>query len=350
MSSNHFSYFRVKNFKRFKDLEVKDIGQFNLVLGDNNVGKTSFLEGLSFNENFDFFLTCLASYLDRKGISGAELLGGAWESFVNKNELVINNYVTTTFITSEENKQKEFPIAFDKLTKDLFLRNSTAQFDEFVNGEKFEKRNWQINNPKTYTHNFDFVSPVTTNLNGDNAKLVDLYSTLINSGSRQLKNDFVNILRSIDDSILNIDFDPVSVKDKVMLTVESEKFDGRILLALQGDGFIALFRIILHTMLFKGKKLMIDEIDAGIHYSRMKDYWKVILQSAKENDVQIFATTHNRECMESYKNALEELGEAYMSKARTITLKESPKTKDIIAFTNTFDVLQDAIEAGNDLR
>lgn len=29
MSNNHFSYFQVKIFKRFKDLEVKDIGQNN---------------------------------------------------------------------------------------------------------------------------------------------------------------------------------------------------------------------------------------------------------------------------------------------------------------------------------
>jgi len=38
--------FNVKNFKRFKFFEVKDIGQFNLIVGDNNVGKTSFLEAL----------------------------------------------------------------------------------------------------------------------------------------------------------------------------------------------------------------------------------------------------------------------------------------------------------------
>ena len=58
MTNQHLSYFKVNNFKKFKSLEVKDIGQFNLIVGDNNVGKTSFLESLLFNEtNYNQFLS-----------------------------------------------------------------------------------------------------------------------------------------------------------------------------------------------------------------------------------------------------------------------------------------------------
>ena len=34
-----------------------------------------------------------------------------------------------------------------------------------------------------------------------------------------------------------------------------------------------------------GKRLMIDEIDAGIHYSRFKIFWKTIIKAAKANNV-----------------------------------------------------------------
>ena len=44
MENQHLTYFKVENFKKFNSLEVKDIGQFNLIVGDNNVGKTVFLE------------------------------------------------------------------------------------------------------------------------------------------------------------------------------------------------------------------------------------------------------------------------------------------------------------------
>ena len=47
MENQHLTYFKVENFKKFDSLEVKDIGQFNLIVGDNNVGKTCLLEALS---------------------------------------------------------------------------------------------------------------------------------------------------------------------------------------------------------------------------------------------------------------------------------------------------------------
>ena len=51
MEAKHLSYFKVENFKRFDSLEVNDIGQFNLIVGDNNVGKTSLLEALLFDDD-----------------------------------------------------------------------------------------------------------------------------------------------------------------------------------------------------------------------------------------------------------------------------------------------------------
>jgi hypothetical protein len=43
-----------------------------------------------------------------------------------------------------------------------------------------------------------------------------------------------------------------------------------------GEGANKLFRILLQLTLCKGKRLMIDEIDAGIHHSRFAAFWKVI--------------------------------------------------------------------------
>ena len=69
METKHLSYFKVENFKRFDNLEVKDIGQFNFIVGDNNVGKTSLLEALLFDdEDYNQFLSSLAYSLFVKGI------------------------------------------------------------------------------------------------------------------------------------------------------------------------------------------------------------------------------------------------------------------------------------------
>ena len=61
MSKEHLTYFKVENFKRFDSLELTDIGQFNLVVGDNNVGKTSLLEALCVDSNYENFIFALAN-------------------------------------------------------------------------------------------------------------------------------------------------------------------------------------------------------------------------------------------------------------------------------------------------
>ncbi|WP_165764121.1 AAA family ATPase, partial [Flavobacterium covae] len=80
MSNNHLTYFKVENFKKFDALEVKNIGQFNLIVGDNNVGKTclleallvevriddDFLSGLFYTTNLEYFLFAL---IERKLIN-----------------------------------------------------------------------------------------------------------------------------------------------------------------------------------------------------------------------------------------------------------------------------------------
>ena len=46
----HLTSVKIENFKLFDTLEVNDIGGINLIVGDNNVGKTTFLESLVFDE------------------------------------------------------------------------------------------------------------------------------------------------------------------------------------------------------------------------------------------------------------------------------------------------------------
>ncbi len=48
----------INNFKGFKDFELKNLKKFNFIVGDNNVGKSSFLEAAVVSE--DFYKTAAA--------------------------------------------------------------------------------------------------------------------------------------------------------------------------------------------------------------------------------------------------------------------------------------------------
>jgi AAA15 family ATPase/GTPase len=117
-----------------------------------------------------------------------------------------------------------------------------------------------------------------------------------------------------------------------------------------GDGTIKLFRLLAEIVINRGNRLMIDEIDTGIYFKRFKNFWKVILQTAKDNDVQLFMTTHNEECIRYFKEVIDEDLPEFKKDVRNITLVENAKTKEVTAHTYDFEQFEHAINVGNEVR
>ncbi|MEA3315349.1 MAG: AAA family ATPase, partial [Campylobacterota bacterium] len=67
-----------------------------------------------------------------------------------------------------------------------------------------------------------------------------------------------------------------------------------------GDGIKQFIIIFLSLYLNKDKVIFIDEIENGIHYTLLDKLWEIILTISKEQNVQVFTTTHSKECIESY--------------------------------------------------
>ena len=55
--------------------------------------------------------------------------------------------------------------------------------------------------------------------------------------------------------------------------------------------------------------LLLDEAENGIHHSRQADFWKMVLQTAQQHNVQVLATTHSWDCVVGFARALNQLEE-----------------------------------------
>ena len=64
-----------------------------------------------------------------------------------------------------------------------------------------------------------------------------------------------------------------------------------------GDGLRRLLALRLAVVGANHGFLLIDEIDAGLHWTAMEDVWRLVVEVAKKSDVQIFATTHSLDCI-----------------------------------------------------
>ena len=70
-----------------------------------------------------------------------------------------------------------------------------------------------------------------------------------------------------------------------------------------GDGALRLFGVAMALASSRDGFLLIDEAENGIHYSLQRDYWRMVLRTAQENNVQVVATTHSWDCVKGFAQA-----------------------------------------------
>jgi AAA15 family ATPase/GTPase len=63
---------------------------------------------------------------------------------------------------------------------------------------------------------------------------------------------------------------------------------------------LRVFQLLLKVFPAKGGFLLIDEFENGLHYSVQEKIWMVLFELSKKLNIQIFATTHSWDCIESF--------------------------------------------------
>jgi AAA15 family ATPase/GTPase len=178
--------------------------------------------------------------------------------------------------------------------------------------------------------NYTFIS-IQNNMNEAIRNMIDELK-LMN------KYDYINGLMN---DIFNIEKIDV-IKNKVMLQQSGTFLE----LSNFGDGLRSLFSIIIVLLTHKEKIVFIDEIENGIHYSLLDDLWEIILKISKEQNVQVFATTHSKECIESYARVAKKLED------EDVTYIKMSKQKDgsIYAGVREYKILENSISQDHEVR
>ena len=83
------------------------------------------------------------------------------------------------------------------------------------------------------------------------------------------------------------------------VVVKLRDSDMRMPLGSMGDGIRRMLALTLAVSKSRNSVLLVDEIDTGLHYSVMSSMWKMIIESAARNNTQVFATTHSQDCLTS---------------------------------------------------
>ena len=119
--------------------------------------------------------------------------------------------------------------------------------------------------------------------------------------------DMVEALRIIDPGISAVS---IVVREAAhrwrTAMVRSADFNRPVPLRSFGDGMARIFAVILSLVNARDGILLIDEFENGLHYTAQLDVWRMIFRLARDLDVQVFATTHSWDAVESFAEAANE--------------------------------------------
>lgn len=306
MSDTRFlEYLDIENFKCFKHLKVPDLGRVNLIGGDNNVGKTAFLETgyincTSRNKDFDAFFNALKSTVTFRNYANPEKQrnpSGQFENVITKG---IENFQDFTL------KSNLASIRFQPAKKEFHtIFNVRLEEEE----RTFENIAFEVT---FITGNHLFLPSFT--LTNDN--LAALFDAIQSNDKETFLNESLNFF---DARITKFKFNVRPPIPICYLAQESYP------LASFGGGLSHFIAILCAIWVSKNGQLFIDEIENGIHYTKYAKLWELIFKISQEANCQVFATTHSKECIEAFSRV--QWNEHFLEEARNTAFFEFARAK-----------------------
>ena len=282
--SNHFiKNIEIKNFKCFENFKAEGFGRVNLIGGKNNVGKTAFMEAIYLiNPKKDLNFLIRMRYI-------SDILLDLWDEIGKK---FINNFIKAKV---EAYQNYEIKTNLVKLEKNIIFKSSN----------KSTKTNYD-----TY------------------------YGKIIENALEDKVDDYIKEFDNSIDKFRIIKSQPHCQKNGNFYNINEF-----------GEGLGKFISLILLVLSSKDTILLIDEIDNGIHYSNLDKLWEIILKISIEQKVQVFATTHSKECIESYARVAKKLEDEEIS-----FIELCKREDEIKAFVYPYDWFIDEIEQEHEVR
>ncbi len=290
MSEHFIREIEIKNFKCFNDFKADGFGRVNLIGGKNNVGKTAFMEAI--------FLASDIKSIDSIDFINSffviETLREVLKSYSGE-MLVLEIIKVFEKYQNIEIKTKDFYIHLE-IQKDMLQ-------DKFLINGKDSRVSRKLSN-EFFINSYELWNFIPSYIIGN--KLI--FSIFNQIKKQRKKTQLNNILKQFDNNIL--EFEIIDNQPQVFLD-SSQKFQNILEL---GHGLKRYIVIIASILINRDGFLFLDEIENGIHHSQLDKLWNIILTISKEQNVQVFATTHSEECIKALVTANKEDVKTYQPK------------------------------------
>jgi AAA15 family ATPase/GTPase len=344
--SQNLEHLTIHQFRGLKNLELRDLGTINLLVGANNSGKTSVLEAIAIycrpldpkawlNTSWSreikssrkpqldalrwLFPQSKQDYY-RDFYAGEILAEGEGDFPLRKLEAIYEEIEGTyTLNDIQENLDNElFSEDLIQRGADLLVRVAVPQHSfEITNFDKvtIEQGYWVTE------HHFELWESERSVFGKKRSKLnlsVETISpfshrieqlqveSLSNAIEQRFKSEIIELLQNLDQGIINLEILSTSRNRKERLYIDHKDI-GIAPLSAFGDGVRRLLYIASTLVKAKGGVLLIDELESSIHTQVLDRSFSWLIKACQEREIQLFVTTHSLEAVDAILNSIEKL-------------------------------------------
>ena len=317
---------RVEGFRGLKELDVPRLSQVTLIAGENGVGKTTLLEAIQvFAARSSVGVLSSVLRSRREVILGVNEEGNPtadldWESLFwgwysgSDQRITIGSELADV----ELRISVVSPLDIDDADVDFFFGSASDSDIIF----KVQTKTGPYRYVSTATgprhrayrrrqapYEAGFPKEVAVTRLGpdvvDDDEIADMWDELIDTGGS--KRIVLNSLSEMYGKRIT-DLDMLGVRSGFGRGNRRAKAsivgrDRPVPLKSLGDGAMRIVGNLMAVSRSEIDLVLVDEIENGLHHSIQEQFWRAMIDAAYTNGTQLIATTHSRDCIESFARA-----------------------------------------------
>jgi hypothetical protein len=317
---------QLTNFRGFEQLELKQLNRVNLIVGDNNTGKTSILEALYLllgqTHKLGAFPSVFRAF-EKRPLGGGVYRSPAGEAYASSQGDVYNRPA------DNESVPKPNRDAFERFWLWLFRDRQTTnsitvsakdelnimrqvevrthppepgviarcfRVDPRSNGEVFRMNAngttsfFAVNDPSIR------VSRLSVQPSSPTEDAAKFNHAVNRPGGEESAEAF---MRKMEPRLRKLRYRKLETESEPIVYAEIGALPEFIPSSQLGQAFTRMLHIYCELMIEKAGLLLADEIENGVYFANLQPFWSGIYNLVEEQNSQIVATTHSFECMKA---------------------------------------------------
>ncbi|AAD05921.1 AAA family ATPase [Helicobacter pylori] len=332
---------RIKNFKTFKDTQIDGFTKLNIITGQNNAGKSNLLEALYYlvgksmhpctnvleiydnirkepltseSKNLMFYgLDTEKKIQITTTLDNNQTLDLQIKFIANENQKVIESQIIPTAEQTQMSSQLNFTLKKnnEEIYNDHLNIAKVPNFPPIPNQSGYNRqfKNFDPNQLQKLLP-FESATIIPSDVVYRQAHMIQAVSKICSNN--QLEEELNKHLNQFDNNIQSISF---NTNNQLKLKVKNIK--EKVPLSVFGDGLKKYLHIVSAFMADNAKTIYIDEVENGLHFSRMELLLRCVIDFINDNkdgNLQVFMTTHNQEFIEILDQVIREKDFAHQTK------------------------------------